>query len=209
MSNVVSSVIFCAKNVDKAENQDKVGRWAVAVGQAKKIFDYVSELDNTIGDDAKAASEALKDFSKNKPVVKYAEKAVNFASKNVNPLICLSSGIDVLNAKDKETAAITNVAALSTMFAVENQMKKHLDDIPKLKVVQKYFEKFKHSEVGRKVINDVEKYAKNNKWTKGVPALIHGTAFVVGSCTAYNIGDKFGTLVAPKITGRETPVGKS
>lgn len=192
MSNIISSAIFCARNVDKAENQDKVGRWAVAVGQAKKVTDYVTTLDNCVGRDSKAAADAIKSYAKEEKIFKYAGKAANFASKNINPLICVSSGIDILKADDKETALISNAAALGTMFAVEKQMKKHLSNIPKTK-----------SETIQNISKNVMKFAEKYKCTKTLPAILHGTAFVVGSCAAYGGGEKFGTLVAGKITGRE------
>lgn len=203
MSNVISSAIFCARNVDKAESQDKIGRWAVAVGQAKKIADYVTTLDNSVGKETSSAINIIKDYSKGKQVLNYAGKAINFASENVNPLICVSAGIDVLNAKDKDSAIVTNAAALTGMFAVENQMKKHLDDIPKISGVKEAIKKFTTSKIGKEIVANVTKFAEKNKCTKGIPTLIHGAAFVVGSCTAYNIGEKFGRLVAKEVTGHE------
>lgn len=186
MSNVISSAIFCVRNVDKVEKQGKVGRSAVAVGQGKKVFDYVATLDNEVGKTAKTAVDALKTYSQKEKLLSYAGKAVDFASKNVNPLICVSSGIDVLMADDKDTAIIKNTAALGSMFAAENLMKKHLDDIPKMKSMEKTAQR-------------VMKFATKHKMEGKLPAIIHGVAFVVGSCVAYSAGEKFGTLVAKKV----------
>lgn len=185
MSNIVSSAIFCARNVNKAECQDKVGRWAVAAGQGKKVVDYVRTLDNELGKSANSSVEALKTFSKSEKLLTYAGKAIDFASKNVNPLICVSSGIDILRADDKQSALITNAAALSSMFAVENLMKKHLDEIPKIKGIDKIAQK-------------VMEFAKKYKCEGRLPAIIHGTVFVAGSVASYALGEKFGTLVANK-----------
>lgn len=190
MSNIVSSAIFCARNVDKAENHDKIGRWAVAAGQGKKVVDYVRTLDNEVGKSANEAVEGLKMFSKSEKLLSYAGKAVDFASKNVNPLICVSSGIDVLMADDKDEALVKNAAALSTMFAVEHVMKKHMDDVVKIKGIDKIAEK-------------VMGFAKRFKAEGKVPAIAHGVAFVVGSCVAYNVGEKFGSLVINKVRGEE------
>jgi hypothetical protein len=185
MSNVIASTIFCARSVDKAENENKVGRWAIAAGQAKKVVDYVRTLDNDLGHGANEAVNLLKSHAKDEKIVEYAGKAVDFASKNVNTLICATSAWDVVNAKDKQTALLTNATALGTMFLVENHMKNHLDKIPKIKGVDKIAEK-------------ITKFSKETKYMKGLPAIIHGTAFVLGSCTAYNVGEKFGYLVAGK-----------
>lgn len=184
MSNIVSSAIFCARNVDKAESQDKVGRWAVAAGQAKKVVDYVVTLDNEVGKNAQTAVSILKKTADEQKILKYAGKAVDFASKNVNPLICVSSAIDVMQAKDKESALVTNAAALGAMFAGESLMKNHLDDFVKLDGVDK---------IAKKVLQFASKHN-----FKGLPAIIHGTAFVVGSCASYSIGEKFGNLLLNK-----------
>jgi len=194
MSNPVSSMIFCARNFDKAENENKVGRWAVVAGQAKKVTDYVVTLDNQLGKESKAAVDVLSKHAKNEKLLDFAGKAVNLASKNINPLICVSSGIDVLRSDDKESTAVVAGSALATMFVGENLMKKHLDDIPKIKGVDKIAEK-------------VMKVAKDCKIEGKVPAIIHGVAFVVGSCTAYNVGEKFGKLLMNK-PEKETDVNK-
>lgn len=195
MSNIVSSAIFCARNVDKAENQDKVGRWAVAVGQGKKVVDYVRTLDNELGKQMNKGVSVLKDFSKQEVLLDYAAKTVNLASKKINPLICISSGIDVLRADDKQSAAITTGSALASMFAVEHVMKKHLDDVTKIKGVEK---------IAKKVVEFEAKHETKGK----IGALIHGVAFVVGSCTAYNVGEKFGSLLTSAPPKNETKTKK-
>lgn len=190
MSNPISSIIFCARNIDKAENQDKVGRWAVAAGQGKKVADYITTLDNEIGKTSRTAVDALKTFAKNEKLLQYAGTAVDWASKKVNPLICISSGIDVLRADDKQSTAITNATALVSMFAVEKVMKNELDNIPKIKGVDKIAEK-------------ILKFSKETPHMKGIPAIIHGVAFVTGSVMAYNIGEKFGKKLAEKVKPEE------
>jgi len=190
MSNPISSIIFCARNIDKAENQGKTGRWAVAVGQGKKVADYVTTLDNEIGKTSRTAVDALKTFAKSEKLLAYAGKAVDIASKNVNPLICVSSVIDVVNSDDKQSAIITNTAALGSMFAVEKVMKDHLDDIPKLECFKDFSEK-------------ILKYSKETPHMKGIPAIIHGVAFVAGSVLAYSIGEKLGKSVAKQVKPEE------
>lgn len=186
MSNIVSSTIFCARNVEKAESENKVGRWAVAVGQSKKVIDYVRTLDNELGKSTNKAVTSLKTFSHQEKLLDAAGKAVNFASKNINPLICVSSGLDVLMADDKQSALITTGSALGAMFAVENLMKKHLDEIPKIKGIDK---------IAQKVMDFAAKHGCKGK----AGAIVHGVAFVVGSCTAYSVGEKFGSLVASQV----------
>jgi len=190
MSNPVSSLIFCCRNVDKVEYEDKMGRFPVAIAQANNVFQAVQKLDGTVGKTAKTASDVLANAAKEEKVLAYAGKGVKFLSEHVNPLICVSSGLDVLKADDKEKAFVTNATALGAMFLVEDQMKKHLDDIPKQKIF-------------KKVVEKIMKFAESYKCEKGLPAVAHGVAFVVGSCTAYSLGEKFGNLVATKLKGNE------
>lgn len=182
MSNVVSSAIFCVRNVDKAENQGKVGRVAPAAGQGLNVAEHIAQLENSIGKGTKTALEAMQTVAKNRKVLEYTGKAVRFASENVNPLICISSGIDVLTSKDKESALVTNAAALTSMFAVESLMKKHLDDVVKIKGIDKIAKK-------------ISEFAKTTKNPKAIPLIFHGVGFVIGSCAAYSIGEKFGKLL--------------
>ena len=184
MSNIVSSAIFCARNVDKTEN-GQIGRSAVAVGQGAKVVDYVTKLDNTVGKTAKTAVDALQTAAKSEGIFKFAGKAVDFASKNVNPLICVSSGIDVLMSDDKESAIVTNATAVGSMFGAEHLMKNHMDKIPKIKCLKGVSEK-------------ILKFSKETKGAGKLPAIINGTAFVVGSVVAYNAGEKFGKLLLGK-----------
>lgn len=191
MSNVISSAIFCARNVDKAERQDKVGRWAVAVGQGKKVFDYVRTLDNDLGKGANEAYKNITMVSEKSKALQGLGKAVDFASKKVNPLICVSSGIDILRAKDKEEAFVENGAALMGMFGVEALMKKHMDE----KLTEKCLEKASKIKGLENAAENFAKFTGKNKFTKAIPAMIYGTAFVIGSCTGYNVGQKFGKLL--------------
>jgi hypothetical protein len=185
MSNVISSAIFCARNVDKAENQDQIGRWAVVAGQGTKVVDHIKNLDNALGKGTKEAVDVFTKAAKNEKLLGYAGKALDIAAKHVNPLICISSGIDVLRADDKESALITNSVALASMFGVEHLMKKHMDKIPKMGFMKGVSEK-------------VMKFATDNKCEKKLPAIIHGVVFVTGSCLAWAAGQNIGNILIGK-----------
>lgn len=190
MSNVVASTIFCIRNTNKVEH-GQIGRVPVAMGQAKNVFNTVKELDNSIGKTAQTASSIFNKASKGEKLLEYGGKFVNFASKAVNPLICVSAGIDVITAEDKDTALIKNSLALGSMFAVEKTMKKHMHKVTEIKGVDKIAEK-------------VMSIAKTQKGQKNLATVIGGVAFVIGSCTAYSIGEKLGTVVASKVKGQES-----
>lgn len=186
MANPIASFIFCARNVDKAETQGKVGRLGVAAGQAKNVVEYVSKVDHIIGKTTKTAVDALKSIAKEEKVISGFGKAVDFASKNVNFLICASSGIDVLMAKDKEEALIVNATALGSMFAVEKMMKNHMHKVTEIKGIDK-------------IAKEVMAFSKTIKHGKAIPQIISGVAFVTGSVMAYGAGEKAGKSIMKTI----------
>lgn len=208
MSNVISSAIFCVRNVDKAENQGKVGRIAVAAGQGKKLTDYVIGLDNAVGKEARTAVTALKKLAETEKAFEIAGKAINFASEHINPLLCVSAGIDILSAEDKESALVTNTTALTTMFAAEKLMKEYLDEIPKLTPVKNALASAKKFVTTNKYTKDAAerliKFAQKDKVKGKIPMIIHGVAFVAGSCLAYDAGEKFGKLLLGQPVKKES-----
>lgn len=198
---VVSSGLFCARNVGKAENKGESGQWGVAAsrggvaaGQAKNVLSQVQKYDNEIGKSAKAAVDALKNAAKTDKILNGAYKVVDFASKNVNPLICVSSIFDVLTSDDKESTLIKDAAALTSMFAVEHLMKQHLKDTLKEASKVKGIDK-----IAEKVMKFGAKYKNGGK----IPAIIHGVAFVVGSCAAYSLGEKLGAVAAGAVVDKK------
>ena len=185
IASAVAAGIFCARNVDKAENQGRIGRWVPAGGQLANVTKYVSSLDNKVGKGTQEAVNIFRKAAQNEKLLDYAGKAVNFASKHVNHFLVASAGIDILMADDKEEAIVTNTTALGSMFAVEKLMKEHLKDIPKMERMKGISEK-------------VMKFAKENKCEGKLPGIIHGVAFVLGSCTAYGAGEQLGKFILGK-----------
>ena len=194
MADPVSSLIFCCRNIDKVKDENKVGRFPVVIAQANNVFQAVKEIDGAIGETAKKTSHVLSKAAKEERILSYAGEGVKFLSEHVNPLICVSAGIDVLRSDNQEKTLAVNGAALGAMFLVESQMKKHLNEIPKMKCLEG-------------ITKQVMKFAKSHQCEKGLPAVAHGIAFVVGSCTAYSLGEKFGNLVATKLQSSEAKPG--
>lgn len=186
MSNVFSSAIFCARNTNKAESGD-YGRIPVAIGQAKNVMNSIMTLDNTIGKGAKTAVDAFHQVCKSEPILEYIGKGVDLASKHVNSLICISAGLKVYNSDDKLSAAVQQTSALVSMFTVESLMKKYLDEIPKIKGIDK---------IAQKVLQ----FSAKTPGAKPIPAIIKGVTFVIGSTAGFMAGEKFGKLLT---AGRE------
>lgn len=180
-STLVRSAVFGVRNVDNAQ-KGHVGKSAVAAGQIRNALFEAKKLDGVLGETASTAIEALKSVTKHGKALEVAGKAVNLAGQYVNPLICVSAGLDVAMADDKEKAFVENTAGLGTMFAAEKLMKKHLDEVVKIKGIDKIAAK-------------VSEVAGKTKYGKFIPGIIHGLTFVVGSCTAYSVGKNFGTTL--------------
>lgn len=180
-STIVRSGLFGLRNVDKTQ-QGHIGKCAVAGGQIRNAIVEARKYDGVVGETAKTAIEALKSLSQEQKVFDYAGKALNLAGKYINPLICVSAGIDVALADDKEKAFVENTFGLAGMFAVESMMKKHLDKIVKVKGIDTIAEK-------------VMKFASKFKYGKHLPAVAHGGGFVIGSCLAFAASQSFGSLL--------------
>ena len=169
MSNAVSSLIFACRNVNKTENGE-IGRAPVAAAQSINVLNQISKYNKVIAKGTDAAVSVFDNLAQKRKVVDYTVKGVKWATKNVNPLICVSGGVKVLMSDDKTTAAVKEVAALSTMFAGEAVAKKLL---PKL---------IANLPVGSKA-----------------GAIINGLLFVGASIASYSVGEKLGTDLAKEV----------
>jgi len=196
MSNVIASTLFCIRNTDKVENGD-VGRVPVAIGQARNVVNSVMSFDNAIGKTAQTAVDAFNLASKNEALLKYAGKAINSVGENINPLICVSSGFKVLNSDEPASAFVQQSSALAGMFTVEHLMKKHLEN-----GITKSIEKIsalKDKKGFEKIFKTAADFIEKHKLQGKLPKALYGALFVVGSCTAYTMGEKFGNLLTSEI----------
>ena len=200
-SELVRTTVFSARNVEKTA-EGHVGRAAVALGQAKNVFDAVKELDCGLAKSAQSASNALHVACENDAIVNGFYKVADKCSRNINPLIWASAGLDVLCAENKKEALVENVSAIGTMRITEEVMKKYLD-----KGVDKAIKNVKNSNITKKIAGSnavkgvTQKLGKliksnDNKLLKmlkkgGISSLLKGGLFVIGSCLAYDLGKKF------------------
>jgi len=176
MGNVVSSTIFCIRNTDKVENGD-YGRVPVAALQLCNVGKSIMSFDNA--------------------VLKYSGKAINFASDHINPLICVSSGIKVLNLDDKSSALVEQASALSGMFATEALMKKYLQTGIDKSIEQ--VKKLENKKGFEKTFKNVAEFIGKHKLEGKIPKVLYGVLFVLGSCTGWNEMEKFGKTLTSNI----------
>lgn len=188
MSNVVSSTIFAVRNVDKFENGD-IGRLPVASAQFINVFNNISKYNATIAKGTEGALKIFNSLAEHSKFVDYTGKAVTWATKNVNPMICASGGLKVLMAEDKPKAAVVETTSLATMFAGEKLMKTAiLDVIMDSKPVNSAVNGLKNAKITKPLMNMISKYNAGGK----LGAIARGVMFVGASIASYSVGQKIG-----------------
>ncbi len=185
MFSAVASGIFAYRNADKAQNGE-IGRSAVTLGQTAGLVQEVAKYDGIAANTARSALSVFSDLAKQNKAFEYAGKATQFAINNVNPLICASGVIKTVMSDDKVGTGITEVAALSAMFAGEGMIKKYYDDVASSNAVQKTLENMSENRALKPIFDYLEKH--NLKGKAG--AIIKGLLFVTGSMTSYSVGQE-------------------
>lgn len=152
----VATVGFAIRNVDKTTSGD-LGRLPVAVGQTVNAIKAGAEYNSFL----KRGVNAVKKVVESDSVFKGVSKGVKFVSNNINPLIVVSSGYNVLTAKKEERkkTLFSEAGCIAGMFLGEGWMKKNLNPI-------------------------IEKLPVSNKWKP----VIKGLIFIGGSIGSSTIG---------------------
>ena len=179
MSNVISSLIFAHRNIDKTQNGD-IGRAPVAAAQCINVLNAVSKYNKAIAHGTDAAVSVFKDMAKTSKTADYAIKGISWATKNVNPMIAASGVLKVAMSDDKVSTGITEISALSTMFAGEKLANKGLEALGKIN--------WKNPKIA-KLFN------KNTR----IGALLHGILFVSASIASYATGEYMGKNLAEEV----------
>lgn len=154
----VATVGFAIRNIDKTTSGDW-GRLLVAVGQTANAIKAGAEHNSFL----KSGVNAIKKVAESDSVFKGVSKGVKFVSNNINPLIVVSSGYNVLTAKKEERkkTLFSEAGCIAGMFLGEGWMKKNLNPI-------------------------IEKLPVSNKWKP----VIKGLIFIGGSIGSSTIGQK-------------------
>ena len=194
MFSPIASCIFACRNVDKTKNGD-VGRSTVALGQTAGLLQEVSKYDGLAANSARSALSVFSKLANEHKAFEYAGKAVQFAADNVNPLICASGVLKTAMSDDKVGTGVTEVAALSAMFAGEGLIKKHYDKAVNSKTVKEGISKLSKT----KVLKPLFEYLEKHKLKGKAGAIIKGLLFVGGSMTSYAVGQKFGEATANRV----------
>lgn len=190
----VPSSFFLYNNVKKVENGE-TARGSVVFAQGSKIATAVAKYHNQT---AKTATEAYNIFGKyaqNSKALDYLGKGVNWATRNVNPLICGAAVYKTCKSDDKVHTGITQLGALSGMFLGEGMMKLAQDDIFNAENITKLAEQCKKIPGLKGLSEAVLKSGCSGK----LAAITKGIAFVTASISSYALGEKIGGECADNI----------
>ena len=188
----VASGIFAFRNVGKTE-RGEFGRAPVAAGQFKTIFDEIKAYDKTIAKGTESAINLIRETSGNKEALKGFDKVLGFCSENVNPLICLSSIIQVARADDQRKEAIIQAPTLGFMFFGERCCKTNWSKIAKF--FKNIAQKLSLTKLGGKIMKAIETHNMGGK----VGEIVKGATFLTCSIGSSAIGNKIGHAIADKM----------
>lgn len=193
--------MYAAMNMDIAAGQVLKGARAI------KAMDVAANGANNAV--SYSASEGIKNLSKTSKVLEGAGKIINFTAENINPIICVTSGIKVLDSDDKLDTAARESLALTAMFGAEAVAKEVLG-MPQMKrgngkIVsvprQALYEK---NPFIREKVADFSRYCNstalfNNKLQlKYLPGAMKGLGFVGASIAGYKLGNALGDSLLGK-----------
>ena len=121
---IAKSLVFGTRNLDKVTNvtTNDQGRIFATAGQFTNAAKAISNLDNSVGKGASAAINAMGKVAEGNKALNAVAKGVNWASKNVNPLLIGAAGYRVFKADNKMDALRKEAYGMSAMFGVEYAM---------------------------------------------------------------------------------------
>lgn len=189
--------VYAAMNMDIAAAQVTKGARAakalsiISEGGSKEAIEKATNV-------TKGAAENIKNASKTAKFLKGTQKVINFTADHINPVICVTSGVKVLNSEDKPQATAEETIRLGTMFGAE-AIAKRVVGMPYTKKVNGKNITFKREGLGEQFYNDVfsakqkealEQFAKTKTFVKYLPSAAKGLLFVGASIGGYKLGDK-------------------
>ena len=188
---VCATAIFDIRNVDKVGHGD-TGRVGAVAAQTTNLVNAASQ--SSIKPVQKAASQLLgwvDDAGKFIGVANAASKVTNIASKAVNPLLCVASGVRVLKDDDQYAALIEEGCAMGAMFAGEKLFKTLIANPVSQKEIKTT------SKWATKIASTIQDATKNLKGAKKVLATIVADLALVGvSILSFDTGKKIGKILS-------------
>lgn len=190
---LASDPLLAVMNFDIATAQCAKGSTA-AIEAAKASSPVFEQTISNINKTAKSITNSSK-------LAKGISKIVDFTARNINPVICATSGFKAVTAEKGERleTAADETVRLSSMFTFEGAYKT-LAGMPRYeringKIVSKPVESilYRDIECVRNVVDKFTKYCNETTILKKLPlnflpGVLKGLGFVVASIAGYNLG---------------------
>lgn len=187
----VATAIFDCRNVSKVAHGDTGRVGAVAVQTTNLINAASKSSVEPVKNSATTILNYVDDAGKAVGISNAASKITGFASKAVNPLLCVASGVRVLKDDDQYSALIEETCAMGTMFASEKLFKKLVANPiagKEMKNTTKWV---------AKIADKVSDSTKNIKGGKKTLLKIAADVALVGvSMLGFNAGKKVGKMLS-------------
>lgn len=153
-----------------------------------------------------ALSRTLNGSKSTSKLLEWAGKGAEYASKAVNPILCVASGARVLSSEDKKSALLREACAMGGMFFVEGIIKKNLGLNGKPAA-------YVNNKVLSGAAKGIKTFLATNKFLKHIPTnrltgILKAAIFVVGSCTGFGLGAKLGKTIADNTTAKDFQMKK-
>ena len=182
--NPIAGIAFSIRSADRAADD----RCRVPVLAAQ----LVSTTRAAALSGSKRADEYLKafeKFEKGSGVLAATAELVDFLSKNINPLICATSGLQVLLSDNKEETFMDKAVSLPCMFAAENYVKNQIGGKGEA-IADKMYQLIKAC--AGSSLKEPKLFASAPSKLKLIGMIIEGGALVGASITAAVGGSKIG-----------------
>lgn len=207
-------LIFSGMNWEKAHTvtrADKEVRGTVSLIQfgnsARGAVQEAAKHYNTVAHCVDDVAEVINGARSTSKVFDGVCRGAGILSKMVNPLLCVASGVRVLNSEDKKSAAVKEIGAMGLMFTGEGIWKR-------LFGLGGFNATYKNHKLISSVIDAGKKFFSSNKLLSKIPlgkwgTLIKALGFVAVSCACFDIGSKLGESSAKAIFRNNEETGKT
>ena len=191
LMGVVATAIFDVRNMNKVGNGDG-GRIGAAAAQTTNLVSAASHSSiEPLKNGANAVLNCVDDAGNLIGITNAASKVTNIASKAVNPLLCVASGVRVLNDDDQYAALIEEGCAMGSMFAGEKLFKTLVANPVSQKEITTT------TKWASKIASSLQDATKNlSGGRKKLLAIAADVALVGVSILSFDIGKKVGKMLS-------------
>ncbi len=207
LANALRKGWFAFTNAEKGNNYTRADRLERKVTSYCQDISTADETIKVVKETTKgskcvdALARTLNSSKKTSKLLDWSCKGAEFASKAVNPLLCVAAGARVLNAEDKKSSFIQEGLAMGAMFGVEGIIKSNLGLAGKSA-------KYVNNKFLLNLATKTKTFLATTKFLNKIPTnrltgIIKAAIFVIGSCTAFAAGQKLGKVITKNTTEKD------